>query len=184
MRIISRTQTASPDPVTVDDLADHLRIEATEAASAMRLAKVAAAEIERYAAVALFTQTIVVEFTAEEAATGRLPLPVQPFDAASAPTLATFNPDRTSQSFTDFALAAGHAVDVLLLTAPGLPVQVTYQAGYGSTAGDLPSDLTHALLDHALRLYDRRGDIDTMAGLAPSTARIAARYRRVSMGAA
>lgn len=176
MRIISRTPTASPDPVSVDNLADHLRIEATEAASAMRLAKVAADELERYAAVALFSQTIVAEATATEAAGLVLPLPITPLASITS----VQDADATALAYTE---TGGQFPAIVLEADPGSVVRVTYAAGHGTSTADLPHDLTHALLDHALRLFDRRGDVDTMAGLAPSTARIAARYRRVSVGA-
>jgi uncharacterized phiE125 gp8 family phage protein len=179
MRLVSRTPLVTADPVNPADLADHLRLEAAEAASAMRYAAVAAQELERYADIALLRQTIVVEYDTTETATRVLPLPIAPYDDTTPPTAVLVNADQTTTEFTNFAVSVSPAI--VLADDPGLPVRVTYRAGYGDDATTLPADLTHAILDHALRLYDRRGDIDTTPGLAPSMARIAARYRRVRL---
>ncbi|MAS44123.1 MAG: hypothetical protein CML46_04275 [Rhodobacteraceae bacterium] len=181
MRLASRTPTVTADPVTLTALADHLRVEEAEAASAMAYVAAAAMELEHYAALALLAQTIVAEASAEEAATLSLPLPIGPL--LSAPTVELINADGSTTEIATATTTAGLHPVVTLADDPGGPVRVTYSAGYGEDAAAIPADLAHAILDHALRLYDRRGDVDRFAGLAPSAARICARYRRVGIGA-
>jgi len=184
MRLIARAPVSTADPVTVADLAHHLRLETAEAMEAMRYAQAAAREIEDHARVALLTQDIVAEADADEAAGLVLVLPVTPiYTATLSVTVETLTPDRTAEAFTDFALANTWPLAVHLDYDPEKPVRITYRAGHGEPE-DVPADLRHAVLDQALRLYDMRGDRDAPATLAPSAARISARYRRVSLGAA
>lgn len=172
MRILSRTLTATDDPVTTAALADHLRIETAEATAAMRYARTAAREIEAYADLALQAQTIEVEFDATEAGALLLSLPIGPVDSITSVEGA----DGEALAHT---VSGGHRPTITLDSDPGSTVTVTYEAGFAT----IPDDLVHAVLDHALRLFDLRGDVDESPRLAPSAARIAARYRRVRLSA-
>lgn len=180
MRLLSRTPIATADPVSTEDLADHLRIETVEAQDAMRYAAAAAREIEDHARLALLTQTIVAEADAAQVLT----LPIGPVQEDETITVELVNPDGTLETISGWGLVAGWQTAVVLDETPERRVRVTYRAGYGSDPADIPADLRHAILDQALRLFDVRGDRDAPATLAPSAARISARYRRVSLGAA
>jgi len=181
MRLIERAPIATADPVTADDLADHLRIESVEAASAMRYAEAAAQEIEQHAALALFTQEIVAQSEPYPGTT--LSLPIGPVDSAEVPTVELITDDATTTITEGWTLQHGRFPSITFTDAPQGAIRITYTAGYGADDTALPRDLSLAILDQALRLYDRRGDMDNSPGLAPSTARICARYRRVSVGA-
>ena len=180
MRIISRTPIATIDPVTTSALADHLRIEAAETTSAMAYVAAAALELERYTDLALLSQTIVAEADATEAASLSLILPIGPL--LDTPTVVAINADGSTTTITTAITSIGQHPVVTLSDDPGLPVRVTYAAGYGPDEDDIPRDLSLAILDQTLRLYDKRGDMDESPRLAPSAARICARYRRVRMG--
>lgn len=192
MGLIERTRISTADPVDHQALADHMRIDDGEVVHAMRYARSAADEIEQYANLALLTQEIVATFAPNDAAhilpclarPSLMPL-VGPVDAATIPTVELIEADGSATAMaTGWRLQPGRFPELIFETAPTQTVRVTYTAGFGADNDAIPHDLTHAILDQALRLYDLRGDMDKPATLAPSTARIAARYRRLSAGAA
>ncbi|MCA1777577.1 MAG: hypothetical protein LC676_18795 [Loktanella sp.] len=181
MRLISRTPIAVVDPVTGYDLEDHLRIEATEVSSAMRFATAAASEVESYCDLALLSQTIVALSDTWPGTV--LSLPIGPVDADATPTVEQVELDGSTTAITTgWTLQHGRFPTITFDTTPAGPIRVTYVAGYGADEQALPRDLSLAILDQALRLYDLRGDVDQTPRLSPSTARICARYRRVSVG--
>jgi uncharacterized phiE125 gp8 family phage protein len=180
LKLIERNPTATNDPVNVPDLADHLRVELAEAMSAMRYARAAADEIEHHTALALLTQEIVATGSAIGTVAS---LPVGPVQAGALVTVERIEEDGTTTPVTGFYLVHGRYPSLRFDVAPEAELRVTYEAGFGADATALPRDLSVAILDQAIRLYDRRGDMDDNPRLAPSTARICARYRRVAIGA-
>ncbi len=60
---------------------------------------------------------------------------------------------------------------------------VTYTAGFGLTAAQVPADIRLAILDQALKYYEQRGDTDQIVGrggaLIGTTSQVAARYKRI-----
>ena len=180
MQAITRTPIATGGPVTPEDLADHLRIEAIEVAGAMRYARAAADEIEQYTNLALLDQTITA--VADPLTAKVHSLPIGPVQAGATVTVDLQEHDGSYTPFTDGSyLVAGLHAAVHFDSIPGGHLRITYTAGYGTDAAAIPDDLSLAICDQALRLYDRRGDVDNTPGLAPSTARICARYRRVAV---
>lgn len=183
MRFISRAPVSTADPVDADELADHLRVEAAEASSAMRYAQAAAREIEDYCGLALLAQEIVA---VSDPWPGQvLRLPVGPANPSGVPVVELIEGDGSLSPITEgWTFHGGRYPTITFTGTPGGRLRVTYEAGFGGDADALPRDLHHAIMDQALRLYDRRGDVDAPATLAPSAARIGARYRRVRLGAA
>ncbi|MET4102387.1 putative phiE125 gp8 family phage protein [Roseovarius sp. MBR-78] len=182
MKLIERNHIATGSPVDALDLADHLRVELAEASNAMRYASAAADEIEQHAALALLAQEIVALSTSWPGAV--LSLPIGPVDAGEVPTVEQIELDGSATAITTgWTLQHGRFPTITFETEPVGPIRVTYTAGYGADETALPRDLSLAILDQAIRLYDKRGDMDNSPGLAPSTARICARYRRVRMAA-
>ena len=182
MLLISRTPGQTADPVDFNLFADHLRIEATEAATALAYADAAAREIEDYCGLALLTQEIVA---VSDPWPGRvLQLPIGPANNPEAVTVELIEGDGSFTEITEgWVFNPGRYPAIAFTGTPGGRLRVTYEAGFGANADSLPRDLHHAIMDQALRLYDRRGDTDAPATLAPSAARIAARYRRVLVAA-
>jgi uncharacterized phiE125 gp8 family phage protein len=174
MKLLSRTPTTMAAPVDATDMADHLRITSTEAASAMRFADVAGQELEQYIPIALLDQEI--DAQGQPDARGVAFLPIGPAPSQT-PTVETLDGTALPHLFTP-----GRNPLVTLDAPHEGEIRVTYQAGYGPDTTDIPADLQHATLDQALRLYDMRGDTDAPATPAPAFARIAARYRRVGIG--
>lgn len=180
MQIISRTPISTAAPVDPDAFTDHLRID--DALGALRYVFTAAAEIERYADIALLDQSITA---LADPLTGKvLQLPVGPVALGASVTVDMIEQDGTATPITDgWFLVAGPRPQLFFDATPGGPIRITYTAGYGADASTIPDDLAHAIMDQALKLYDRRGDVDAPATLAPSAARICARYRRVRLSA-
>ncbi|MBC7131713.1 MAG: hypothetical protein H5U16_01230 [Roseovarius sp.] len=180
LQLIERNPTATNDPVNVPDLADHLRVELAEAMSAMRYARAAADEIEHHTALALLTQEIVATGSAIGTVAS---LPIGPVQAGALVTVERIEEDgSTTPIASGWHLIHGRYPSLRFDVAPEAELRVTYTAGYGTDYEALPRDLSLAILDQAIRLYDRRGDMDDNPRLAPSTARICARYRRVAIG--
>jgi len=63
----------------------------------------------------------------------------------------------------------------------GMRFKVVYGVGYGASDAAVPADLRNAVLDQALREYERRGDEDLNAGFSAHTMRIMKRYKRVRL---
>ncbi|MCK8483950.1 hypothetical protein MUY21_07865 [Aliiroseovarius sp. S2029] len=178
MRIISRTPISTAAPVDPTDFTDHMRVD--DALGSLRYAFTAAREIEAYADIALLDQTITAQ---ADPLTGKvLSLPVGPVALGASVVVELIELDGSATPIpSGWFLVAGPRPQLFFDTIPGGPIRVTYTAGYGAEASTIPDDLTHAIMDQALKLYDMRGDVDAPATLAPSAARICARYRRVKV---
>lgn len=183
MRVIDRTRLATGDPVITDELQTHMRIEAAEIPGALAYASAASDEVARHADIALLTETIEAETTTDTHG-AILPLPIGPVQSGATITVEGVATDGTTTAITTgWHLRPGRHAEIRFTEAPEAQIRVSYTAGYGPDAQDVPRDLRFAVMDQALRLFDRRGDMDEHPRLAPSTARIAARYRRVTVGA-
>lgn len=157
----------------------HLRIDHTDDDDALAWMIEAATEaFEAAAQVALITRQIRV--TLDRWPGPRwLHLPVSPL----------IDPDTLSvvtawdAPFQGFEVLPGLR-PVLRLTdpAPAGALLITYDAGFGASAADVPHDCTAAILDQLIPLYDARGlDQSKGSGLSAHMARVVARYRRVAL---
>ncbi|REF69645.1 head-tail connector protein [Paracoccus versutus] len=189
-------------PVDIDQIEVHfsmLGAEDIEGVTPYILA--AAREIEDFAGLALIRQTITlrnVRFDVRRSSTWwsgvRQGIPETAREMGVRPL---FLPVRPATELVSIA----HADDGTLLALDGFRIygvddpelqprgavptgslDVAYTAGYGDDPAPVPADLRLAVLDHALRLYERRGDeTATPAGLSAAAARIVGRYRRVHL---
>lgn len=188
MIVFERNRPTAASYVDSSQFAEHLRIEDAQIFTAMAYADAAALEIERYANIALLTQEIVATIRPDaspvstlQAELYQVPL-IGPVDVATIPTVVTVAANgTTTPMLTGWTWQAGPYPSITFDTVPTDTVRINYFAGYGPTHGSVPADLRHAVMDQALRLYDRRGDVDAPATLAPSAARISVRYRRVTL---
>lgn len=177
MRVLSRTPLATGQPSGLTVL-DHLRLTFDDLDEANRMITAARLEIEQYAGIAFFHTTVVALSQPEPGI--ELRLPVGPLAADPSVMAYAVAEDGIETEITPANIIPGAHPEIILASAPAWRVRVTYRAGFGSTPEDVPDDLWHAVMDQALRLYDRRGDMDDKPGLVPSAARISARYTRVS----
>lgn len=182
--IPTRVDTVSPPSVTPVSLAEaklHLRIDvADDDALVTRLVDVATEQAEKYTGRAFVTRTLKAWYDGF-AAILRLPYP--PFlaissidytdDAGNARTLASTEYQvRAESSWATVAPAYGK-------TWPATQdiydaVSVTYTAGYGSNASDVPAAIRQAILMMVATMYEHREDL--VVGLSateiPATSRL------------
>ncbi|WP_050525527.1 head-tail connector protein [Pseudorhodobacter aquimaris] len=140
-------------------------------------ATAAALEIEAYASIALLHQTIYISM-AEWPDVAWMALPIAPLlDPATVTVTAR------GDEFEGFTVTTGHRPKLWIDgPAPRGDVVIEYKAGFGDKASNIPADLALAIMDQASAFYDLRGAGDgKSSGLSPHAARIAARYRRVSL---
>jgi uncharacterized phiE125 gp8 family phage protein len=179
--LVHRTPVAVAQPFDLDPVKLHLRVDHDEDDTAItNMGHTAAAEIEQFAQIALLTQTIRV--TIFDPCIGTyLNLPIGPVADDEAPTVTI-----DGEAFTGFELIGGNRPVIRWLTgypdAPPGRMTITYLAGFGATAADIPADLAQALMDQAALHYDARSPMDArMLTTSPHMARIGARYRGVQL---
>ena len=98
MRVIDRTRIATGDPVILDELQGHLRIEAGEIPGAMAYASAAGDEVARFADLALLTETIVAE--TDDTPPAILPLPIGPAQADATVTVESVAEDGSTTTIS------------------------------------------------------------------------------------
>lgn len=189
MMHVIRLTVPTVDVFTSQELAAHLRIDATDPvhmADATCMARAAVRELELHGNFACITQAVRV--TLDQWPEGKcLPLPVGPVHPWSEITITA-----DGEAFTGYRLQAGLRPALWLVDGPpigslieDLPsegIVIEYQAGFGDTAENVPPDLRLAVLDQAAAFFDVRGAGDGKTQhLSPHAARIAARYRRVAL---
>lgn len=181
--IVSRTPLTEAAPFDIAEVARHCRAEEEDFEDELeRLAYSAVAQFEDLAQVALLHQTVAVTLESADligALAGNiLFLPVSPLIDAT-----TLTVTEDGGAFTSFTVLTGQrpAIRFHTVTPQGLVV-ITYRAGFGDSHSDIPLDVRNAIHDQTAALFDSRGDFKTAGhGLSPHMARIAARYRRVSL---
>jgi uncharacterized phiE125 gp8 family phage protein len=179
--IIQRTSVSNANPLIVTEVANHGRFEEPHFRGEVeRLSMAAAREFEDYAQIALLDQTVSVTIEGPVRC-AMLALPIAPLiDPLSVDVTVDGAP------FEAFAVITGlrPAIRFTDEKPTGL-VMVTYLAGFGPGAGDLPNDIRHAIADHVVALFQMRGELPpgghAHTGMSPHMARIAARYRRVAL---
>ena len=177
--LIERSAPAATDPVDTAALFAFVRVEDQQLqAEASRIALAAAAELEKYAQLALFDQTIRVTLDCWPRS-AVFALPVAPLNDALSVTITV-----AGQPFDAFAITVGLRPAVRCTgDKPSGEVVITYAAGFGVAPADLPHDLRLAIMDQVAIAFDLRGTADGKTnGMGAQAARIAARYRRVAVG--
>lgn len=177
----TRTSIATGLPVSNEQIAAHIRLDADLLTEAPAYIAAAAAEVEAYCAVALLDQTITA--TTDQWPGRTIALPVGPVAADAVATVALVELDGSTTPITAGWWLEGGRYPRLHFTStePGGRLRIAYPAGYGNQPETIPGDLRHAVADLAARLYDMRGADDGKATMPPAAARILARHRRVAL---
>lgn len=176
----ARTPGTNAEPFNLPALKAYLRVDySDEDTTISALALSAAAEVEAYCDLALLAQTITA--TTDEWPGQIIELPCGPLLEGEAVTVSVIEADGTLTPVpTGWWIEGGRYPRLHFTTTPGARLRVAYVAGYGQELADIPTPLTLAIHDQALRLFTRRGDEDTKANtLSPTASRILARFRRV-----
>ena len=175
----TRTPVATDLPFDLTSLKNYARIDhQDDDASLVEMGKAAAAGLEHAANIALLHQTITATFNEWSES---ISLPVGPFFDLRLDLVTVATRD-----------AAGHLTlkdsgwwieggqwPILHITGTftGAALVVSYPAGFGANANDIPADLGLAILDQTASIYDGRGS--DKIGASTAAARIIARYKRV-----
>lgn len=179
-----RTGKTVADVVSVARVAEYLRLDASLADEAVPYVETAANEVEAYANLALLDQTIIA--TTDTWPGQVIAMPVGPAPADATVTVDQIELDGTVTPVdpASYWLESGQFPRLHFIAIPSGPLRVTYGAGFGDTADALPTELTTAVLDHGMKLYDMRAmeGRGVGPGLSHAAARIVARYRKVSLG--
>lgn len=182
---VSRTPISSSAPWTLSDVKSRARVDGSdEDLQISIMADTAAAELERHAELALLAQSITCTM---QAWGKRIALPVGPLYvaglAAHPVTVELVDDEGNATPYPSAFWIEGQRHPVLNLSGNTCAhtLRITYPAGFGIEAQDVPADLQLAIADHAAMLYDARGMVDIPQGLSVAAARIAARYRRVAV---
>lgn len=180
--LVHRVVTNPNTPFLLDALRLYLRVDHDDDLTLIEgIGITSASEIEHFAQIALLTQTIRV--TVFDPATGdcglRLPIGPAADDAGVSVTV-------DGQPFMDFEFAGGNRPYIRWLASwhslQPSRVTIEYEAGFAAEPAGIPVDLAQAIMDQAALHYDGRAPMaaGTMS-TSPHMARIAARYRGVSL---
>jgi uncharacterized phiE125 gp8 family phage protein len=169
------------EPFDLASVKEHARVTTGDDDAALsNMARAAAAEVEQAAQCALLDQLIRVTVFSP-LADPFLMLPIGPLSVGSEPIVTI-----DGQPFTDFAFASGQRAVILWQSSfstltPSMMV-IEYQAGFGSSWYDVPSDLQQAVLDQTALHYDGRSPMNPRDfSTSPHMSRIVARYRGVTL---
>lgn len=179
--LVQRTSISANAPFLLDDLKQYARVDGDdETLSLNKMGWAAVAEVEHFAQVALLTQTIrVTIFDLVHDAGLTLPIGPMADDATATVTIG-------GQPFTGFDLVTGTrpylSWPASIRGTASARVVIEYPAGFGSEPGDVPDDLSQAVLDQVALIFDERAPREAKT-LARSShlARVGARYRGVSV---
>lgn len=179
--LVERTPIGTGVPFVLSEVKEYTRIDYDDQDLTLeRMALAAVAEVEHFAQVALLPQTIRVTILDVVLGTG-LALPIGPV-----PGDATMTVTIDGQAVTDFTFETGMRGYLnwpsSIQGTAAARVVIEYPAGFGDAAGDVPNDLSIAVLDQVALMFDARAPSEAKT-LARSShlARIGARYRGVSM---
>lgn len=140
-----------------------------------RFARSAVIEAEDYGQIALLNQTIRVSLPCWPRTTS-FSLPIAPLLDWSTVTVTA-----DGEAFDDFAVMTGQRPALRLSGArPQGEIVISYVAGHGETAEDIPEDLRLAVLDQVACHFTMRGSATPkQQALSPHFTRILGRYRGV-----
>lgn len=179
--LVHRTPISANAPFNLSEVKEYARIAGpNDDVTLDRMSRAAAAEVEHFAQVALLSQTIHVTFLDLVHGAG-LTLPIGPV-AADATATVTID----GQAITGFDLVTGTRPYLCwpasICGTASARVVIEYPAGFGDAAGDVPDDLSQAVLDQVALIFDERAPHEAKT-LARSShlARVGARYRGVSV---
>jgi uncharacterized phiE125 gp8 family phage protein len=179
--LVHRTPSVEGPPFDLESLKLFMRVDHDiEDSLIEEMGRTAAAEIEKFAQIALLNQTIRITLFDPSLGNG-LSLPIGPVALDHTPTVTI-----EGVSFTDFDFEGGirpylrWQSDWSFSTSSPARVVIEYEAGFGEAASSIPPDLMQALKDQTAMHYEGRGPDDIRA-TSPHMARIAARYRGVQL---
>ncbi|MCI5049588.1 MAG: head-tail connector protein [Rickettsiales bacterium] len=158
-RGLHRVTDPSVEPLSVSEAKLFLRIDTSDDDSLIGDFITAARELaEAMTGRSLITQSWRVTY--ENAAPNPMPLPQGPILSITSVKTIDESASETTISSDDYELNASKTE---LLSDTGLcahRIEVTYQAGYGPSASDVPADIRQAMLMHIAHIYGHRDEMN------------------------
>ena len=170
---LNRTTDAAVEPITTTQAKTHLRVTHSDDDTYIDLLiKTARTSAEHYCGRAFNTQTWVATFNGTDCERLRLPYP----KLIGITSIQYRDGDGTLQttSLSDYEANIDNEPGVVkFLTVPAYdatyenPLRVTYTAGYGASASDVPEDIKHALKLLLTHWYNHRQSVVNSNEIAP-----------------
>lgn len=154
MPIINLVADASIDPLTLTEVKNFLRVDIiTDDDLITRIIKTAIKQCELYTGKTLITKTYKYSFyNSIIQAVKLLYAPIQ--SISSVKVVNEENSETTINSSVYFIDTIGGILNFKTVPANFYRLDITYIAGYGSNATDVPEELKQAMLIHIARMYD------------------------------
>lgn len=168
----------------LEEVRQHLRVTHTDEDSTLaRMAAAAEAEIEELSGLALLVQVVTVDLAEWDRC---ILLPVGPLHLPSLEadpvTVQAIGDDGTTTPISAFWVMQGRHPRVMLTEDVAAEyLRITYRAGYGVSAGSVPTDLQSAICNLVAQAYVARGDDGEGPALPAQAARIIGRHKAVRL---
>ncbi|MBN8531726.1 MAG: phage head-tail connector protein [Alphaproteobacteria bacterium] len=159
---LARTVAPGAEPLTLAEAKLYLRVDgSTEDTLITSLIASVRQAAEEYLRRSLITQSWKLSFN--DGAPGEVALPRGPVQSITSVVLKDRDGDSETYSAGNYYLNARK--DALVFDAEPYAhlVEITYQAGYGAAAANVPDMLKAGMLAHLASLYDGRGGIELPA---------------------
>lgn len=179
---LKRTTDATVEPISIDDMKAHLRIEPSDDAENALITsyiKAARQKIEEHLGRALISQTWT---RVSDRSPSRLSLEYPPLISITSIKSYDEDNDSTTNSSDNYFIVTSTEPGQLLLKGGASWVthrgqasfEIIYVAGYGAAASDVPEGIIQGLRLMVTKMYESRGDIDVVINMADVQSWIAA----------
>lgn len=175
-RSVRWVQTAAPavEPLTLTETKLFLRVDHSDEDDLITgIIKTVRELTEQHVRRALITQSWRLEM--DDYADNPTRLPMGPAQSITLVEQVAEDATRTTVGSSGYRLDAAHEAVCFSSVPIAHQIHITYVAGYGDAAADLPEPLRQGMLHYAAVLYDRRGAKE--GGLPEVTRRLFAPYR-------
>lgn len=157
-RLLTQTVAPALEPVTLAEAKLYLRLDGTAEDSLVQtLILTARQAAEVYLRRSLITQTW--KLTLQEMCT-QVELPRGPVQAVTLVQAIAKDGSVATVSSATYRLNASKRVIEFDAVVSAHRLEITYIAGYGNAASDVPSPIRAGMLSHIAQLFDGRGDAD------------------------
>lgn len=152
--VINLITDATTDPLTLTEVKNFLRVDiTTDDTLITRIMKTAIKQCELYSGKTLITKTYKYSFyVSTKQAIKLLYAPIQSVSLIK--TVDEENSETMVDSGSYFVDIVGGILNFKTIPANFYRLDITYVAGYGDNASDVPEELKQAMLIHIARMYD------------------------------
>lgn len=155
-RLLARVTVPAAEPLSVPETKTYLRVDDdTQDGLIGDLIVAARMNAESWMRRSLITQSWMLGY--DDCLPERVNLPMGPVDSIT--SVVTIARDGGTDTVSSSLYALNSAKNQLIMDVPirGFHVEVSYNAGYGADASDVPAPIRQGLLCHVAALYENRG---------------------------